>query len=540
LIVYQTLSNYSEEELLGFLGSELRSKFFDQVRSESGSDLVFDSLIRVVGVGFLDRILFEDKNRKTFVQRMSETNLCLVFRHRKESETTGAFFKAAALWADANVETLATRLGEEASYQSYSRAAKPIQGVRIATPNFGLFEYQRKIVEAIHERLNVGKKRLLVHLPTGAGKTRVALRVVSDYLNSVGSGVVLWLADREELCSQAADGFLKCWSNLGNRELSCYSMFSDSQESLSGIGDGFVVASIQRLTSVRKKEGSSSLLHYKDLVENVGLVIFDEAHKAIAPKYEQVVRDFLGALGANVALVGLSATPGRSLLGSENDDEDRKLAELFGNEKVSMSLVGYPLPIRYLENSGYLARPTFKKIEYKNAPFLGQRLRSIGETDLSSVSVLLAEDAERNSCLLDSIVLEVERGALVICFAASVLHAQLLAATLCYRGIKSVSVDSGTDSAESRRVKVEKYKKREVSVLVNFGVFVAGFDAPKTNVVFVARPVNSLVQYMQMIGRGMRGVESGGNKDCTIYTVVDDLPEYLNVYRAFEHWDKFW
>ena len=75
--------------------------------------------------------------------------------------------------------------------------------------------------------------------------------------------------------------------------------------------------------------------------------------------------------------------------------------------------------------------------------------------------------------------------------------------------------------------------------MINYDVLTAGFDAPHTNVAIIARPTNSLVAYSQMAGRAMRGGETG-NKECRIYTVNDDIPEFKSVIKAFLHWDKYW
>ncbi len=43
-----------------------------------------------------------------------------------------------------------------------------------------------------------------------------------------------------------------------------------------------------------------------------------------------------------------------------------------------------------------------------------------------------------------------------------------------------------------------------------------------------------------MAGRAMRGKQSGGNKECWIYNVHDDIPEFQNINLAFEHWNQMW
>ena len=48
---------------------------------------------------------------------------------------------------------------------------------------------------------------MVAHMPTGAGKTRVACHTACSLLNRANSEskIVIWLASTEELCAQAAD-----------------------------------------------------------------------------------------------------------------------------------------------------------------------------------------------------------------------------------------------------------------------------------------------------------------------------------------------
>ena len=78
-------------------------------------------------------------------------------------------------------------------------------------------------------------------------------------------------------------------------------------------------------------------------------------------------------------------------------------------------------------------------------------------------------------------------------------------------------------------------------VLLNYGVFTAGFDAPRTRCAIIARPTTSLVLYSQMVGRAMRGPRAGGNSRAYIYTVVDtNLPGFGSVTEAFANWENLW
>jgi len=60
-------------------------------------------------------------------------------------------------------------------------------------------------------------------------------------------------------------------------------------------------------------------------------------------------------------------------------------------------------------------------------------------------------------------------------------------------------------------------------VLCNYGVLTTGFDAPSVRCVVVARPTASPILYEQMVGRGMRGPEFGGTKQCLVIDVDDNI-----------------
>ena len=76
-------------------------------------------------------------------------------------------------------------------------------------------------------------------------------------------------------------------------------------------------------------------------------------------------------------------------------------------------------------------------------------------------------------------------------------------------------------------------------MLVNHGVFREGFDAPRTRVIIVARPVYSPNLYFQMIGRGLRGTRNGGTDRCLIINVQDNIDNFEGK-LAFSDLDWLW
>jgi superfamily II DNA or RNA helicase len=76
-------------------------------------------------------------------------------------------------------------------------------------------------------------------------------------------------------------------------------------------------------------------------------------------------------------------------------------------------------------------------------------------------------------------------------------------------------------------------------VVCNHSVLTTGFDAPKTDMILIARQVFSRVRYMQMVGRGLRGPKNGGTEHCKIVTVDDNLGRFDNA-RHWQYCQTLW
>ena len=113
-----------------------------------------------------------------------------------------------------------------------------------------------------------------------------------------------------------------------------------------------------------------------------------------------------------------------------------------------------------------------------------------------------------------------------------------MAGLLNASGVTARAVSGSTETAVRRDV-VEMFRTGRINVLVNYGVFREGFDAPRTRVIIVARPVYSPNLYFQMIGRGLRGSKNGGNDRCLIVNVHDNI-ENFNRQLAFSDLDWLW
>lgn len=404
------------------------------------------------------------------------------------------------------------------------------------TPQYMLFPHQRSALLRLNTALERHPHRAVLHMPTGAGKTRTMMNFIAEHLRHREPTVVFWLASSEELCEQAAGEFEQAWRTLGNRTITLQRAWGGRELEPKALNDGLVVASLATIYARQMKIGTWVAW----AGDKTSLVVLDEAHQAIAPTYRFVIEALLSRR-LDSALVGLTATPGRTW---DDVAEDQKLAEFFGGNKVTLTVKGYSNPVEYLIHEGYLAQPHFSRIEiaseYKG--FVTREQLSHELEIPESILNVLADDEVRTIKIIRSIEELAKRHRRILVFATTVGHSEILATVLQSMGISSRSVTSRT-SATDRGTAIGWYRQRseDVRVLTNYGVLTTGFDAPQTSAAVIARPTKSLVLFSQMVGRATRGPRAGGNAKAEIVTVVDtSLPGFGDMSKAFENWEDVW
>lgn len=414
---------------------------------------------------------------------------------------------------------------------------EPTPETQELAPGYPLFIHQRKAARAAYQLLQSGTRRVLLHMPTGAGKTRTAMNVICDHLRLHEPTLVVWLAYSEELCEQAASEFERAWSLLGNRPAKIHRFWGARDLELNLAKDGLLVAGLAKVYNGAK----ASIEWLATLADQTSLVVIDEAHQAIAETYRLVLNG-LEIKQASTSLLGLTATPGRTW----NDlDQDEKLARFFSRRKVTLEVVGADNPVNFLIQEGYLARPRFVRLHHSGAVNLDARdQRELAEALDIPQRVLrkFAEDEQRNLAIVHRIEELTRRHLRILVFSATVEHAKLLAVVLRARGIDAQAVTGTTPGFERQRhIQHFRSAKPEPIVLCNYGVLTTGFDAPKTSAAVIARPTKSLVLYNQMLGRAIRGPLAGGNREAEVVTVVDaSLPGFGDLGEAFLNWEDVW
>lgn len=340
--------------------------------------------------------------------------------------------------------------------------------------------YQSEAIEAVLAARRLGVRRMLVCLPTGAGKT-----VIFSELARLARKQVLVLAHREELLGQAK---AKLEAAMDGLHIVAIERGSERAPSNAKV----LVCSIRSL----HEERLARVLKGRD----VGLIIYDECHHAAAEDNLRVLTQ-LGAFDENWSgtLLGFTATTARG---------DGK-----GLNKVFDKIV-YTRHLHEMIDDGYLV------------PLRGFRISTTADlTKLSSGGLDFREDElaeavdieERNALVARSIQ-ELARDRRTIAFCVTVNHARNLSHALNILGVPA-GIVYGEMSPETRAKTLADFRCGRIQVLTNVAVLTEGFDDPGTSCIAMARPTRSEGLYAQCVGRGTR--LHPGKKDCLILDFVD-------------------
>ena len=416
-----------------------------------------------------------------------------------------------------------------------AQASAP-EAMRIVSPEYALRYYQLVVTRKAHDALSHPPHSAMLHMPTGAGKTRTAMSIVTRHFREYGRPTsVIWFASTMELIDQAASAFKQAWKAHGDTDCELWLWRGNNQNfdpDFAGRRNRLLVTGLQKLCAAQRN--NPALL--TKLQEWVSLIVFDEAHQSVAPKYRDTVE--LLRKSGNCRLLGLSATPGRA--DAQEDSDTRALIEFYGRKKISIATPGWHNPVEFLTTEGYLAKASFRQL---NFDFPEGEVNLEGDDYGSELLDAAGRDFRRNRLIAEQTADTLKKHQRVIVFAPSVASAQFCAAWLNAQNPKSAcALDASTPEHQRERA-LSRFREDDGKgiALFNFGILTAGFDAPRTSAVIIARPTKSVILYSQMVGRAIRGVESGGNKTADIFTVADlGLREYCSVATAFQNWEESW
>ena len=363
-----------------------------------------------------------------------------------------------------------------------------------------LRDYQRQALTALREARGASPdvNRLAIEMATGLGKTITFAAELDEWLDngfdSAGCRALV-LVHTDELVRQAVDRILfvtKGRWTVGVVKAGQNDVYAD-----------IIVASVQTLAQPGRKEQ----------IKDVGKIIVDEAHHAVAASYTQILRYFnalcaclpyeAGGDGperdcpehgdgtvSTVPVTGYSATMSRT--------DGKGLGHVFQDLAFSRSL---SWGIRH----GYLIDFVPYTITVPGVePGPDAVLDNALATSLAPEAVIQAwlEKTTQVDLDLDNAAMYRPRPSTVL-FAPLVRSAQAFADAFNAAGVKA-EVVAGALPDEHNRAVLARYEAGITTVVCNAMKLTEGWDSPKTMCVIVARPTQSVSLLIQMLGRGLR------------------------------------
>lgn len=342
---------------------------------------------------------------------------------------------------------------------------------------FALKTHQEDALNNLRAMREKDQTIAMLYEATGTGKTVTA---VSD-AKQVGLRT-LFLAHTKELMYQAANQFSKLWPEV------TVGLFGDGHQE----GDSHVVCG-----TVQSVEKNIDLFR----PDSFGYLVIDECHHGTADTYKKILSYFRPEF-----TLGLTATPERT------DGED--LLNIF-------QTVAHKLDIQSAVETGVLVPVRCIRVK-TNIDLSDVRINGFKYNALDLETKIMIPD--RNRLIVDT-YLEYANGKPSVVFCTSVNHANEVAALFNARGVEARAVSGSTKPAERTRI-LKQYEQGEIPVLCACDLLNEGWDSPRTEVLFMARPTMSKTIYMQQLGRGMRTCEG---KD---FLMVFDFVDNANMFNC--------
>lgn len=323
--------------------------------------------------------------------------------------------------------------------------------------------HQTRTLHALARAIAGGHRRVAVQMPTGAGKTVLAARIIEG--NLAKGGRPIFVAPAISLIDQTVERLVQYGIDIRNIGV------IQASHPMTDYAKPVQVASAQTLA--RRKA------HRLDQ----SLVIVDECHIQ-----QRSIHDWMAAWNAT-PFIGLSATPWAKGMAKHWD--------------CLVQEVG----IRDLIDDGYLSPYRIFAASHPDLTGVKTRGGDYVESDLS-------EAMQRGALVGDTVrhwrAHGEGRPTLVFCVDRP--HAKAMHAEFSAAGIPAGYIDAYTDR-QDRQVVADQFHSGELKVVCNVGCLTTGVDWDVRCIV-MCRPTKSESLWVQIGGRGLRTAE--GKADCLI------------------------
>jgi DNA repair protein RadD len=433
-----------------------------------------------------------------------------------------------------------------------------VRGVTFRIPKTGLpvpelYPHQKEALT----KLTARSVSTILHLPTGSGKTRIALELIARVLLEKPQTKIVWasypttlirqsMIRLAQFSSQLPTDLRFCWEKSNIRSRNIMKLFHDHDVVFTLRG---TLTSL--LADVSERPTQSPIL---DILYSKTplLIIYDECHQLGARLLQRALRKVDKTRPVDSMwprIVGLSATPlprnprrrilFRKLLFPcapttvQHPDYTWHMDVAYRVNNASLESIGVLCPINaYQQRSGFFDVP----IEIIDRASRGRPIEEPPATGASGTDLLHFSSQFNAKIMSHPVVLRFLAGRIAtrieelgktLVFVPTIRAANsfftLLEAHPATRGrvylVHTKLGEMHQDHPDLRvydQIQQFSDQGNRPCVMVNVNMLTTGFDDPKIRTIVLARLTYSMNLYWQMIGRGARGPKSGGTTDCNV------------------------
>lgn len=337
--------------------------------------------------------------------------------------------------------------------------------------------YQDELIVGARQHFRAGRKRVLLQLATGGGKTAICARMLH---NASSRGKRVWFCvHRRELVSQVARAL-----------------------SIEGIEYGLITADAKmNLAALAQVCSIPTLAKRLDRLPPPDLIAWDECHHIAAGSWKAIMERY-----AEAHHIGLSATPTRL--------DGAGLANYFDAMVCGPS-------VRWLIQEGFLSK--YKLFAPMMVDTSGLHKRG-GEFITAESEALITQKIVGDAI---SHYRKHADGARAIVFAVSREKSKETASLFNAAGIPALHIDGTTDTGLRDDIMAD-FAAGKMRVICNVDLFGEGYDCPALEAVIDTAPTASMTKYRQRVGRMLRpfpGKEFGIYLDCVGNSHMHGLPD---------------
>jgi DNA repair protein RadD len=331
-----------------------------------------------------------------------------------------------------------------------------------------LREYQSRTVDMIKDCLRSGCKKVMVTLPTGAGKS-ILQGVISKMCIDRGNKI-LALMHRRGLVDQLCDRFSLCGVDAGK-------IMSQVDAELSKDVQVGTIQTYSRRIQLEEYDIFSEK-NIKPWQHNADVILLDEAHRSLSKTFQDTLKSY-----KDKVVLGFTATPTLSSGVGMGNYYEKLIQPVQVQELIDC---GALVPGVYYG----LSAPDLTNIKMQNGDYEQKELGS----------------RYNNKILIGDVVknwTDIAFGKRTMVFAVNVEHSKALVHEFNKFGISAAHLDSHS-SDDERNCVLSKFVSGEIMVLSNVGLYTEGTDIPEIECICLALSTKSIGRYLQMVGRGAR------------------------------------